>query len=41
MGKEVEVNVDWGDVNGVETILHNIFKINIIPIMEIEKIQLY
>lgn len=27
--KEVEVNVNWGDVNGVETILHNIFKINI------------
>lgn len=27
--KEVEVNVNWGNVNGVESILHNIFKINI------------
>lgn len=27
--KEVEVNVNWGNVNGVESILHNIFKVNI------------
>lgn len=38
--KEVEVNVNWGDVNGVESILHNIFKVNIIPIMEIKKYEI-